>query len=65
MSIFNSKPKGIKRKGAPKKDAGERKAYIHISISQNTLKALDALAGDNGNRSELIEKAIKSHYLIG
>ena len=39
MSIFNSKPKGIKRKGAPKKDAGERKAYIHISISQNTLKA--------------------------
>jgi len=65
MNIFNRKPKGIKKHGAPKLSQGERKAYIHISISQNTLKALDALAGDNGNRSELIEKAIKSHYLIG
>ena len=63
MIIYNGKPKGIdkKRSGAPKKDPSERKAFIHISITQSVLDALDGM-GDN--RSALIEEAVKTHYLI-
>ena len=40
------------------------KSKTSITLSKSLLKELDRIAGKNGNRSELIERAVRQ-YLVG
>ncbi len=58
MNSIDRKPKGIKSRG-------DRKIPYTSTMSLRTLEALDALTTKDVRRNALIEKAVKSYYLIG
>lgn len=62
MNIYDDKPKKIKPRGAPLKPLAERKISAHVSFSPDVFNALEQMSG---GRSELIEAALRKHYLIG